>query len=221
MWRRAQLADAATALPPVAYGAGHGMGRPLWGGSGSVGLYAGRFGVEGTASLVAGKQSSALGAHAEVGDVRQLHLQVAVAAEVLSHGPARLGPRAGLVYDRMAVDLGPFMGLAYTAPTLGAHFATPVWQQRLQLRGVIDGIFLGHMGLEARRAGVPHFASGVKATLTPRLWLGHWHLDATMGLDFRAGRFAGATALFSHTRYRAMTLSDTHVHVGLALGGSL
>jgi hypothetical protein len=221
IWRRARLTDAATALPPVIYGAGHGLGRPLWGGSGAFGLYLGRLGVEGTLQLVAGKQSGVLGTHAEIGDVRQLHLQVVLASELLPHGPARVGLRAGLVYDRQAIDLGPFVGLTYLGPSAGAHFATPVWRQRLQLGGTLDGIFLGHMGLEARRAGVPHLASGVKAALTPRLQLGHWHLEATVGLDFRAGRFDGATALYSHVRYQALTLSDTHLHVGLALGGSL
>ena len=220
-WRRASLAEPDAPSPAVVYGAGHGLGRPLAGGSGAFGLFWGRIGIEGGVQLYTGKQSSVMGAHRDVGAVRQLHLQTVVALELLPSGTARLGPRVGLVHDRLPIDLGPFVGLSYTAPTLGAHFATPMWRKRLQLRGNVDGIFLGRMALEARRAGVPRFASGVKGALMPRLCMGRWHLEATLGLDFRAAQFRGPTALFSHARYQALSLSDTHLHVGVALGGTL
>ncbi len=139
--------------------------------------------------------------------------------QVLPAADALLSPRVGISYDRLPIDVGPFVGLSYLAATVGLHAATPAWRQALQLHGTIDGIFFAHLGMEAARAGAPHLAQGVNITVQPRLRVGPWYGSLTLAFDYRAAQFTGATALYSHARYQAMALSDTHLRLGLALGG--
>ena len=57
-------------------------------------------------------------------------------------------------------------------------------------------------------------------SLQPRVFMGAWYGSLAVTFDHRAAHFTGATALFSHARYQAMALSDTHLSVGIDFGGS-
>lgn len=216
-WRRAQLRDASGA-GPINYGSGLGLGRPLFGGSVIGGLSHGRVGAEGQFVVMTGKQSAQTGGANDAGQVMVTQLRGAVAVQLLALTSARLAPRAGVLYERLPVDLGPFMGLSFLAATAGMEVGTPPLRHVQVLAG-LDGVFVGVMGLEAKRAGKPHLAQGLNAALTPRLMFGHFDVEINLGAEYRVARFSGATALFSHRRGTDMHLSDIRLSLALQLGG--
>lgn len=222
VWRRAQLTPTLPSGSAVPYGAGRGLGQPLLGGGAELSLFWRRVGLQSAFALFAGKHSTHVGSLPETGRAEALHLDTQVAVQLLAEpmGDAAVSVRLGTRYDRMPIDVGPFVGLSSIAATAGLAGATPKLFHHLQLRGTVDGIFLGRLGLEAARAGRPHLAQGLRVQLQPRIIMGAWHGTLHLAFDYRVAHFTGATALFSHARYQAMALSDTHVSMGIDFGGS-
>lgn len=222
VWRRARLKPmlplgSAGAIP---YGAGHGLGQSLLGGGAALALHWRRLGLNSRIEWVTGKHNTLVSGVNETGRASVLQVASSLAVELLGHFEARVAPRLGMRYDRLPIDVGPFVGLSYLAGTVGLQLATPKFRNCLQLHGTVDGIFLARLGLEAARAGRPHLAQGVTVSLQPRVFMGAWYGSLAVTFDHRAAHFTGATALFSHARYQAMALSDTHLSVGIDLGGS-
>jgi hypothetical protein len=218
LWRRAFLKPTQERGQRILYGDGPGFGRVTAGGQLGMGFYFGRYGAEFDVAATTGATSETIDGVGNQSTAQRLSVRGAFAVELLKKSRARIAPRVGMLYDLLPIDLGPFIGLRYLAATVGARLATPLWGHILQLEGAVDYMFVGSLGLEAGRAGVPGFAQGGIASLGPVVWFGPVRLAVTLGLDTRTAHFHGPTSLYAPVRYVAMQLSDTLLQLAWQVG---